>query len=1066
MQTLTHWFIRNPVAANLIMIFILVAGFFTLTTMRIEGFPTLPADTLEISTAFPGAYTEQVDRQITQKIEKAFEGLSGVKTVYSRSFDGYSTVSVQKMSNHSLQRLLEDVKIRLGSIDQLPQAADKPVINRNEYSLPALYVQVYGDTDTGTLQQVSRQVKAALLAQPEISKLSSWGEKTAEIRIEVKPDILEKYQLTISDIVTKIQQSSLTFKAGSLVTKGGEISLRADNQSYRYRDFIDIPIIDNTDGHQLLLSDVTTVMDTYKNDWSIARFNGETTVGIEVSIGNKDNILSTAKAVDRTLEKLRTTFPADIKLVAWGRADHYIADRLSLLQSNAWQGLLLVVVILALFLNLKLALWVAVGIPISIAGTLAVMGSPWIDYSLNEITTFGFIIALGILVDDAVVVGESVFEERQRQPDPVLGTLNGVQRVSTATIYGALTSIAALLPLLFIDDALGKIFASFTGVVILALLFSLLESKLLLPAHLAALSLERAAKPVRPLNSLGKKTSFSLLTLIGHYWRSVQAFARTGLKIINNKVYAPLLQYSLQHRYAVLIFFSTFVLLGFGLIGKGVIKTIWFPDIPGQFINVHMKMDARAPYQLTQKNANHIENVAHQINQELYHDFQLKEKPFKNILTVVSSAYSMEIYAELNAIHNAESLGLNTLEIMKMWQDKVGFLEGNLEGIVELTFNATEKTGGGFDLDLYSNDEYALRAASTEINQYLRQVNGVRNLRQSITHGKPELYVALKPEARHLGFSAERLASQIAFNFGGAEAQRVQRDKQEVRVVVQNRDDARNSIVDLMQTRVQSDQGQWLPLTSIATIKSSYATDYIGRRDGKRVNTIAATIDKSIVSPSAVLADLQASLMPDILRRYPQVTSSVGGELDDIVKIKDQLIKILAIVCLLIFTLLAIPLKSYWQPFIIMSVIPCGFVGASIGHLIMGLPLSLLSFFGMLALAGIVINDSLVMITRYNQCREEGDNVSDALINAGTGRFQAIFLTTTTTVVGLIPLINESSESAQYLIPAAVSLVWGEIFATVITLILIPTLIAISIDIGCLYRSIFESSKIHDNELV
>lgn len=1064
MQTLTLWFIRNPVAANLTMIFLLVAGFFTLTTMRIEGFPSLPADTLEISTSFPGAYTEQVDRQVTQKIEKALEGMSGVKTIHSRSFDGYSTVSVQKISSYSLYRLLEDVKLRLDSIDQLPQTAEKPVVSRNEYNLPALYVQVYGDTDTGTLQMVSRQVKAALLAQPEISKLNSWGEKAAEIRIEVKPEILEKYQLTVSDIVAKIQQSSLTFKAGSLVTNGGEISLRADTQASRYRDFIDISIVDNVDGHQLLLSDVATVVDSYKNDWSIVRFNGEATVGIEVLIGHQDNILTTAKTVDRTLEKLRTSLPADIKLVAWGRADHYITDRLSLLQNNALQGLILVVVILALFLNLKLAMWVAIGIPVSIAGTLAVIGSPWLDSSLNEITTFGFIIALGILVDDAVVVGESVYEERMRQPsfDPELGTLSGVQRVSTATIYGALTSIAALLPLWFIDDALGKIFASFAGVVILSLLFSLFESKLLLPAHLAAISLGSDAKPVGHSVTTGKKTSFSWSIMIEQYWHRIQTFARRVLRNVNTNFYKPLLAFSLQHRYAVLIFISTFVLLGLGLIGKGAIKTVWFPDIPGQFINVTMKMDARAPYRLTQKNADLIEDVANQINQELYSDFQLKEKPFKNILTVVSGAYSMEIYAELKPVANAEALGLSILDIMKMWQTRVG----SIEGAIELNFNATEKTGGGFELDLYSDDENALRAASTEISQYLYQVEGVRNLHQSLTHGKSELYVALKPEAKHLGFTAERLASQIAFHFGGTEAQRVQRDKQEVRVIVQNLDDARNSIADLMKTRVQSDQEKWFPLTAVATIKSRYTTDYIGRRNGKRVNTIAATIDKSIVSSSAVLAGLQASLMPDILNRYPQVTSSVGGELDDIIKIKDKLIKILVIVCLLIFTLLAIPLKSYWQPFIIMSVIPCGFVGASIGHLIMGLPLSLLSFFGMLALAGIVVNDSLVLMTRYNQCRVEGDNVNEALVNAGTGRFQAIFLTTTTTVVGLSPLINESSESAQYLIPAAVSLVWGEIFATVITLVLIPILIAISVDIAGLVRSVFGYSRTHVNDCV
>jgi multidrug efflux pump subunit AcrB len=383
------------------------------------------------------------------------------------------------------------------------------------------------------------------------------------------------------------------------------------------------------------------------------------------------------------------------------------------------------------------------------------------------------------------------------------------------------------------------------------------------------------------------------------------------------------------------------------------------------------------------------------------------------------------------------------LEILRQWQQRVG----QLEGTTQLTFSGTEETAGGFALELYSKNEAALKAASGELMTWLQGIEGVSNLRGELKNGKPELYLQLKPEARHLGFSNETLATQVGQRFGGAEAQRVQRDNQEVKVIVRGKEDTRDTLSDLMQARLQNDNGQWFPLTAVATIESAYVTDYIGRRDGKRVNTIRAYIDKEIVAPSEIAQELFSDIVPRLKQRFPEVSITGSGELEEMGNMKSGMIRALLFTCLLIYALLAIPLKSYWQPFIIMSVIPFGFVGAAIGHLIMNLPLSVLSFFGMLALTGVVVNDSLVMMTRYNQMREEGDSVHDALLSTGVGRFRAIFLTTVTTVAGLTPLMSETSEQAQYLIPAAVSLAWGEIFATAITLILVPVVIAITADI-------------------
>jgi multidrug efflux pump subunit AcrB len=600
-----------------------------------------------------------------------------------------------------------------------------------------------------------------------------------------------------------------------------------------------------------------------------------------------------------------------------------------------------------------------------------------------------------------------------------------VQRVATATIFGVLTSVAALLPMLLIDNALGKLMASFSGVVILALLFSLFESKFILPAHLAYISLEKHSK----------RRWFSRL------WATTQEYAQNRLDAFVQTIYRPLLQWSLKQRYAVLLLFISAAILGLGMIGSGKIKSVFIPEIPEQVVYVKMEMDARAPYRLTLDNANRIEAVAQKLNEALVQQYDLEENPIKHMLVVVGGAFMVEIYAELTPPGERADLGV--LKILRQWQDQVG----RLEGTTELTFSATEETGGGFAIELYSRDEERLTAASEAILTYLRNVQGIHNLRDELKSGKPEIALKLKPEAHHLGFSSETLAAQIGHRFGGAETQRVQRDAEEVKVMVMNHATSRDAIVDLMSLQLRSDQGRWYPLTAVATIESAYVTDYIARRDGKRVNTVYASVDKSQASPEEIAQVLFSDFIPDLVRRIPQVTVKPAGELAEIGELKGGLKKALLMTCVIIFALLAIPLKSYWQPFYIMSVIPFGFVGAALGHWIMGLPLSLLSFLGMLALTGVVVNDSLVLMTRYNQNRMQGFSVDEAVTNAGISRFKAIFLTTATTVIGLMPLMRETSEQAQYLIPAAVSLAFGEIFATAITLILLPVLIAISVDV-------------------
>lgn len=1033
MHLLTGWFIRNPVAANLVMVLLLVAGLLTVSSIRVEGFPKLPADTLEITTIFPNAQVEHVDQQITRKVEKEIEGLAGVKKVSSYSSKGISSVSVQKQEGYLLERLSEDLRAKLDAIYGLPEKSEKPIVTRNDFDLAAMIIQLYGDTDTNTLQKTATDVREALLALPEVSKIKTWGKKQAEIRIELKPEKMLAYNLSAELVLASIRESSLSFQAGSLKTLGGTIALRADNERFQKLDFEEIRIKSLKDGREIALTDVANIIDDYEEDDSIVRFNGQPGIGMEILIGRQENLLNIAQAVKEELIRQRLSLPNEIKLVSWADSSHYITERLSLLKNNAVQGLLLVFILLSLFLNIKLAFWVAMGIPISVAGALTVMGSDWVGYSLNDITTFGLIIALGVLVDDAVVVGESVFEERSKTKDPIKGTENGVKKVATATIYGVLTTIAAFFPMLLIDNAMGKILASFAGVVILTLIFSLFESKFLLPSHLAAINLDDE------LFYRSKKTI--IFSWFSKMVRSIQSYAQNSLETFKTSIYQPILEFSIKQRYAVLIVFFAMAVFGIALISNGNIRTVFFPDIPGQIITVNMEMDPRAPAILTANNAKHIQQTVTVLNQRWQDEYKLKNPPIKHILAVVNGASSVEIFAELTLPIEREKLSI--IDMTEQWRQKSGVLEG----ATELSFNASEQTGGGFAVQVSGNDDTALREASDLIIKHLHNIAGTSNIRQDLKPGQPQLRFTLKPDAKYLGFTDEYLATQIGGRLGGTEAIRIQRGSQEVKIIVEDIASSRDAISDVFNMRIKNEQGKWFLITTIADIESSYVTDYVTRINGKRINTIYTSLDKTRISPSELGAEIFGSYSDAIEAHYPGIKIKKAGELEEIFSIKGSLINALLFTCVLVYVLLAIPLKSYTQPFIIMSVIPFGFVGAAMGHLIMDVPLSLLSFFGMLALSGVVVNDSLVMLTRYNQATADGMSLHAALNDAGLGRFKAIFLTTTTTVAGLTPLLLETSEQAQYLIPAAISLAFGEIFATGITLIIIPVLIAISHDV-------------------
>lgn len=1025
MQALINWFIRNSVAANLLMVFIFVAGAISISGIRIEGFPKLPVDSLKIEVTYVGATANQINEAITQKIERAIQHLKGVKKTTSTSYEGGLQIIVQKKGGYAIERLLSDIKIKVDALSGLPKGAERPVVTRAASEFPAMIFQIYGSIDRDNLQKLGERSKQALLAQEEINQLKVWGTKDREISIELSPEKLEALNLSLSDIYNALNKNNIKYRFGTIASETQKITLRADRSFTSIQDYENTRIQTSMNGSTLLLKDIATIKDGFIDDNVIVNYQGQPAIGIEILMSQQGNIIDINKAAERVKTQLNKEFPDNIHVDLWANQSIYIEERLSLLQKNALYGLIIVFILLSLFLNAKVAFWVAMGVPISLAGTIAVMGLDAINYSLNEITTFGFIIVLGILVDDAVVVGESIYQQQSKHKDKYKGAEEGAKQVATATTFGILTSIAAFYPLLLINNPIGKVLASFSGVIIIALLFSLLESKLILPAHLASIS----------------TTSSKPKTLVSKTWHQIQYFFDGLLSKFNLSIYRPLISTLLIYRYASLVVFVALATLGMGLIYTQTIKTVFFPEIPGNYINVTMEMDPQSPLHLTLANAKILEENIHKLNQKTIKSGSANKPPVERVMTAIIGANSVQIWAELLPANERD---IKTKTIADEWREMTGVLEG----VKKLTFDAAESTGsGGFELILEANNQQTLNKATRELEDELNKIKGLYDIYSDSQAGQPEIHLELKQEAPYLGVTQAMLASHIGDAFGGLELNKILRNNTEVTVVLRYPKEWRNSLDKLSRSRIRTETGKWLPLSSVANFKASYIPETIQHRNGILTAFLYANINKEFTDPSKIFKTLEKSIFKKLETKYDGLKIKPSGEIKLSEELKSSIIKALSITFLLIYILLAVPLKSYWQPVIIMSVIPFGFAGAAMGHYIIDIPLSILSFFGMIALTGIVVNDSLVMLTRFNQLRQKGCDLDSALVEAGSSRFRAIFLTTVTTVGGLLPLLYETSEQAQYLIPAAVSLAFGEMFATLITLVLIPLLIRISDDV-------------------
>lgn len=1023
MSWMTKWFINNPVAANLLMMAIVISGVLAFGLLRVESFPQIAPSSISITVAYPGGTAQQIDESVTQRIEESISGIPGIKQITSQSSAGVSRVVVRKTSSADLDKLLDDIRNQVNAINGFPVQAERPQVVRNEFTNLAAFVVVSGLRTDDELQPIAKQLEQALKKNPRISKVSNWGTRASQLVIEPDPDQLKALGLSLEDLAELVEQRSLETRSGELISDKGRMVIRGEGYADDLQKLNQLVVISGSNG-KILLGDIAKLSRGYQYSGSIVRNNGSNAIALLVSTSQTDNLLKVSEAISETLAAQRAILPSDIELNTMADMAPYIEDQLFRLSENAWQGLLIVLILLGVFLEIRLAFWVAMGIPIALTGTLAAM--QWFNYSINDITLFGFILVLGVLVDDAVVVGEAIHEKRTGNVGYSPNTngfsningktaaWQGVHSVSVATVFGVLTTIAAFSPMLWINNELAKVLAGFSAVVILALIFSLIESKFILPSHLAQLSV--------------KKPSTSIFA-------KVQNAAQGGLQWFNLNIYKPVLEFALGYKVASLLGFVAVISLAYGMWSNGAIRSALFPEIPGRYITAVIELEDGAPLPLQRQALLQVEQAMTQVEKGLMEDYPLQEKPVVNLLAWSDGYGEIEVTAELTN----ESLSLLPGNLLlKRWRENTG----QIEGAYSVKFSAAEEPAGGTFLTISSNERELASRVSEQLANTLASLKGVSDVYDDGQDGLPQVRLVLNQYGQQLGLTQATLAQLAGEAFGEREVHRLLENGQETKVLLQYPRDERRTLAQLEEAIIMLPNSGSVMIGDIAEFRHEQEPQVVYRRDREQVINLYWKQNRDLQSPEKTREQLEDTI-ESLHLQFPSVTIKAGGEFEEIGEVSNGFKSAMILTLIMIYILLAVPLKSYWQPMIIMAVIPFGFASAIFGHYLMDLPISILSMFGMTAMTGIVINDSLVLITRFNVEYRQGVPLQKALVIAGTSRLRAIFLTTITTVCGLLPLLSETAEQAQYLKPAAVSLVFGELFATAVTLILIPVLLGL-----------------------
>ena len=1082
MKTIIAWFGHNHIAANLLMGLIVLAGLVTLPVMPKTTFPDIDLPFITIAVPYLGAAPEEVEDGVCVRIEEKLEGVVGVKTIRSNASEGLCSVSVELFEDSDKSKALDEVKNRIDSIDTFPEEIEQPITTLNENINNVLSLTITGPDDERTLKEVAQQIRDDIVQLPGITQVDVVNVRPYEISIEVSEVSLRQFELTFNEVANAVRNGSLDLPGGSIKTAASEILLRTKGQAYDGYDFKNLVLRTRADGTRLYLRDVATVVDAFEDTDQILRFNGKPAALIEVKRVGQEDVQQISDAVRNYVKNIGSILPQSIEATIWNDESTQLDDRINTLLESGRQGFLMVLILLALFLRPRLAFWVSIGVPVAFLGAIFLTSA--LGLSINVISLFGFILVLGILVDDAIVVGESVHTTHQEGFTTLKGAIEGTQRVTTPVIFGVMTTMAAFSPLLLGVGFMGQVMAVIATTVMCCLIFSLVESQMILPSHLGHTEVKSEAGevgmmlvPIMAVILLGFAWDFrsyvalaigsasiffglhlaGLFAPIARRIMSIQSRFANNLETFINIQFRQLAEGAIRARYLTLAIAIAAFLSGMAILASGRLPFSFFPPLASDQVVAKLTMPLGTPARVTNEAITQLEKSAAQVKERLNKEFP-GQLPATHILAAVGSQLKAnngppqpgaasggtanghlgEVILQLTP---SETRDITTRQVADIWRD----VNGPIADAVELKFNSSLFTAGNdIDIQLEGEDVEELRVVAAKLRAKLDEYPGVVDITDSFRSGKQELKLAITPSGEALGITLGNLAKQVRQAFYGEEAQRIQRGRDDVRVMVRYTEAERSSIASLSTMRVRTPDGSEVPFATVGRANLGQGFSTIKRADGRRVVNVVADVDRSQITANEVIADLRKGSIQQIFVSFPRVSYRLEGAQADQQESVASLIPYLFIALFVIFALLAIPLKSYLQPLTIMSVIPFALCGAIYGHLIMKSlgyisGMAMMSILGFTAAAGVVVNSSLVLVHGINQRRDQGLTLISSLVEASVSRCRPILLTSLTTFVGLSPLMFDNSVQAQFMVPMAVSLAFGVMFATVVTLLVVPS---------------------------
>ncbi|MFC1528235.1 efflux RND transporter permease subunit [Candidatus Neomarinimicrobiota bacterium] len=1024
MKNFIEYFIKHRVIANWIMLVICLTGVFALFNLQTRINPKVEQPYVTVAVVFPGASPIELEEGIMVKIEEALKGLEGLSEIWSQSHESYGEVTVEVDDSYDMSRAIQDVKNAVNSIASYPAGAEKPIIYQETEWNRAIWLSVWGPDDLFTIKKVIDEFRDDLMRSGKISNTMVWGLPDREISIEISPRDLERFKLTINDIARAVRNSSLNISSGSVLTEQEEILIRTYGKKYNSQEFEDIEIVSGVDGTKIRLVDICTVKEQWPENRFYSEFNGKRAVSFNVMYNNNEDVVEIVETTERIAKQYNEKYAGLITFETFIKETDDLEERMGLLIQNGLIGLTLIMILLSIFLNIRMAFWVALSIPISFLGMFFVI---WIlGISINEMSLFGMILVVGILVDDGIIIGESIFSQAERGKSKFKATIDGTLDVIKPVSIAILTTIVAFIPYFYFYGVLGSYVWQIAAIVIVSLCFSLIEAVIILPGHIEHSKALDMAK-----NGIPNKKSI--------FYRTRKKFDVVLTKISDDS-YGRFLKFCLKHRWSVTASTLSIVLIIIGMFQGAHVRAQFFPEMEFPFARIAIEMPAGAS-----------EAVADDVRNEVIE----KALAYGKILEDEEGINPIENYmswggrGDVNIFLDLIPATERDWSVNDFLSDLSDYI-GTIPEAENVNIRTPSFGGSPVEVRFLSADYTQLLKAKNLLKEELAKIDGLEDIRDDTPLGNNEFIVTLKPRAEALGFNLREVTSQLRQGFFGQEVMRMQRGRDELRIWVRFNKDDRVSISQIENLRIRTPNGDYIAFKELATFKIERGIETIRRENRQRSVRVRANMDFTKNNLQVVLEELKSTIIPRVLSQVDGVTETAGGQAEYTNKMVNSITFSMTFAIIAIFTILVFLLKSYIQSGLILSLIPLGIIGAVIGHFLMGIPVSILSFLGIVALAGIIINDSVVLLDRYNKNIKSGEDVKDAIFNAGMIRFRPIVLTTLTTAVGLAPLILQKSQQGQWLVPMALAVAAGLIFGTIITLLMLPSALYVVSDLRVL----------------